>query len=306
MMKMFRSTNILLNGKPSNAPFVRKVPSLVNFLEPDTNIIKKPIEPIFYKNKGEITKDLIIQRQLIKKYLPFISGISGLEKASTQQVRMWVIPKSANEVETAQLQMNLIKLNSLDNTIKMTDKDVSYLLEKYSAAKQQKYQSHISIENSKIQQYKHTKEINGYRVLQAPKIDEYGRSHGRAVRMDAKANVFITKVKEGETPKILINSSYKSLKEYFEYIKYRENVIYPLKVVNALDKFNIYCEVENGGLKSQSEAIMFAITKALMNYNPLYEVHINKVKLLTEDRRERERKKPGQKGARAGFTWVKR
>jgi ribosomal protein S9 len=306
-MNMFKSTSVLLNGQPAKAPFVRRVKPLVNFLEPETSVVKKPIEPIFYKNRGEITKDLIIQRQLIQKYLPFISGVpGGLENATTQQVRMWVIPKSASEVETAQLQMNLIKLNSLDNTIKMADKDVSYLLEKYSAAKQQRYQSHISIENSKIQQYKYTKEINGQRVLQAPQVDEYGRAHGRALRMDAKANVFITKVKEGETPKILINSSYKSLKEYFEYIKYRENVIYPLKVVNALDKFNVYCEVENGGLKSQSEAIMFAITKALMNYNPLYEIHINKVKLLTEDRRERERKKPGQKGARARFTWVKR
>lgn len=227
-MNMFKSTSVLLNGQPAKAPFVRRVKPLVNFLEPETSVVKKPIEPIFYKNRGEITKDLIIQRQLIQKYLPFISGVpGGLENATTQQVRMWVIPKSASEVETAQLQMNLIKLNSLDNTIKMADKDVSYLLEKYSAAKQQRYQSHISIENSKIQQYKYTKEINGQRVLQAPQVDEYGRAHGRALRMDAKANVFITKVKEGETPKILINSSYKSLKEYFEYIKYRENVIYP-------------------------------------------------------------------------------
>ncbi|GMM43209.1 hypothetical protein FOG50_02733 [Hanseniaspora uvarum] len=304
---MFKSTKLLLNGPPAKAPFKRNVKPLVNFLEPETNIVKKPIEPIFYKNKGEITKDLIIQRQLIDKYMPFItSAPGGLEAASVQQIRLWVIPKSANELETAQLQMNLIKLNSLDSNIKMADKNVAYLLEKYSAAKQQRYQSHISIESSKIEKHKYTKEINGQKVLKGPEIDEHGRAHGRAIRMDAKANVFITKVKEGETPKILINSSYKALNEYFEYIKYRENVIYPLKVINALDKFNVYCEVEEGGLKSQSEAIMFALTKALLNYNPLYEVHISKVKLLTEDRRERERKKPGQKGARAGFTWVKR
>lgn len=304
---MFKSTKLLFNAPPANAPFQRAVKPLVNFLEPNTQVIKKPIEPIFYKNKGEITKDIIVQKQLIEKYYPFITAApNGLEGASVQQLRLWVIPKYANENEKAQLQLNLIRLNSLDATIKMTDKAVSSLLEKYSAAKQQKFQSHISIENSKLEKFNHTKEINGQKVLRGPQIDELGRAHGRAIRMDAKANVFISKVKEGQSPKILINSTYKTLNEYFEYIKYRENVIYPLKVVNALEKFNVYCEVESGGLKSQSEAIMFALTKALLNYNPLYEVHISKVKLLTEDRRERERKKPGQKGARAGFTWVKR
>lgn len=308
---MFKTSFVLFNNT-ANSGFKNKGPKiantrLVNFLEPNQQHFQIPLLPTFYHSNNDVVKDIFVQDQIVSKYKAFIK----YDETEEDHIQInnkfnWKVPSSLQSTLKQKLVLNLNKIYSINKYYKSSDSDIGYFMDKYSNTALEEGNKVKSLFNENVNKINRDREMNNERVLLREKIDSCGRAYGYAQRMNAKAHVYISKVHEGEDSNILINAQHYNLKDFFNQIKHRENVIYPLKAVNALSKFNVYCEVKEGGKKGRSEAIMYALAKALVSYNPLYYDQIMKLNLFHPDCRVRERKKPGKKGARARFTWVKR
>ncbi|XP_032082352.1 28S ribosomal protein S9, mitochondrial [Thamnophis elegans] len=94
---------------------------------------------------------------------------------------------------------------------------------------------------------------------------------------------------------------------YFPVLQDREQLMFPFQFLDHLEKYDVVCTVSGGGRSGQTGAIRLAIARALCSFITEDEVEfMRQAGLLTPDPRVRERKKPGQKGARRKFTWKKR
>ena len=80
----------------------------------------------------------------------------------------------------------------------------------------------------------------------------------------------------------------------------------PLRLTETAEKFDILVNVEGGGQAGQAGAVRHGITRALMEFNADLRPALKKAGLVTRDPRQKERKKYGQKGARARFQFSKR
>ena len=79
-----------------------------------------------------------------------------------------------------------------------------------------------------------------------------------------------------------------------------------LEVTENTDKYDVWANVRGGGLQGQAEAIRHGITRALMKVNPALRPTLKQAGYVTRDPRKKERKKYGQRGARARFQFSKR
>jgi small subunit ribosomal protein S9 len=80
----------------------------------------------------------------------------------------------------------------------------------------------------------------------------------------------------------------------------------PLELTNTMGKYNISVNVIGGGISGQAGAIKHGISKALLEVDPNFRGVLKKAGFLTRDSRVKERKKYGQRGARARFQFSKR
>jgi small subunit ribosomal protein S9 len=119
-------------------------------------------------------------------------------------------------------------------------------------------------------------------------------------RKNAIARTWITPGK-GE---ITING--RSLEDYFRVYTAKTIISQPLMLTNTQDKFDIKVKVVGGGVMGQAGAIRHGITRALMEYDGDLRSALKKAGFVRRDPREKERKKYGQKGARARFQFSKR
>lgn len=94
--------------------------------------------------------------------------------------------------------------------------------------------------------------------------------------------------------------------EYFKTINSQLKVQEPLKAVDLSDKYDVFVNVEGGGISGQSDAIALGIARYLVDLNPNYRDTLKKKGLLSRDPRAKERKKYGQKRARKKFQFSKR
>ena len=94
--------------------------------------------------------------------------------------------------------------------------------------------------------------------------------------------------------------------KYFTRETDRLTILEPLKLANMNNKFDIIAKVAGGGLSGQAGAFKLGLSRALTICDPANTGILKKAKYLSRDPREKERKKPGQKGARKKFQWVKR
>ena len=104
--------------------------------------------------------------------------------------------------------------------------------------------------------------------------------------------------------KILINK--KELAEYFTTLANLNTVQEPLLVTKTNKKFNLYVTVKGGGISGQAGAVAHGISRALTKVNEEYRNVLKKKGFLKRDPRMKERKKYGQRGARARFQFSKR
>ena len=79
-----------------------------------------------------------------------------------------------------------------------------------------------------------------------------------------------------------------------------------LEEVALLDKYNVIATVVGGGIASQAGAIRHGITRALMKVDGELRPKLKAAGYVTRDPRKKERKKYGQKAARARFQFSKR
>ncbi len=119
-------------------------------------------------------------------------------------------------------------------------------------------------------------------------------------RKNAIARTWITPGK-GE---ITING--RSLEDYFKVYTAKTIISQPLMLTNTQDKFDIKIKVIGGGVMGQAGAIRHGITRALMEFDSELRPALKKAGFVRRDPREKERKKYGQKGARARFQFSKR
>jgi len=98
----------------------------------------------------------------------------------------------------------------------------------------------------------------------------------------------------------------RTFEEYFPNEALQMIIQHPLRLTDTFAKFDILVNVEGGGTAGQAGAVRHGITRALMEYNPDLRSSLKKAGLITRDPRKKERKKYGQKGARARFQFSKR
>lgn len=98
----------------------------------------------------------------------------------------------------------------------------------------------------------------------------------------------------------------RSLDDYFPNEVLKMVIKQPLALTETAEKFDIFATVEGGGSAGQAGAIRHGISRALLEYNLELRDRLKGEGLLTRDPRKKERKKYGQRGARARFQYSKR
>jgi small subunit ribosomal protein S9 len=126
------------------------------------------------------------------------------------------------------------------------------------------------------------------------------RYYGTGRRKEAVARVHL---KPG-TGEITVNS--RSFDDYFPNKVLKMVIRQPLALTETTDKFDIRVKVDGGGPAGQAGAIRHGISRALVHFNAELRPRLKKEGLLTRDPRAKERKKYGQRGARARFQFSKR
>ena len=96
------------------------------------------------------------------------------------------------------------------------------------------------------------------------------------------------------------------LDEYFGNIFYEPKVAKPFVVTETTGQYDVHATVKGGGKSAQIDALVHGIARALQDVNPEMRIPLKRAGLLTRDPRAKERKKYGQRGARARFQFSKR
>jgi small subunit ribosomal protein S9 len=98
----------------------------------------------------------------------------------------------------------------------------------------------------------------------------------------------------------------KTLDAYFSRETSKMIIKQPLELTDTQGKFDIIVNVKGGGTTSQAGAIKHGISKALLEANADFRGILKSAGFLTRDSRVKERKKYGQRKARAKFQFSKR
>jgi small subunit ribosomal protein S9 len=104
--------------------------------------------------------------------------------------------------------------------------------------------------------------------------------------------------------KVAINS--RTLEDYFG--RETSGVLFrqALELTETSGRFDVWVNVSGGGLSGQADAIRHGMSRVLIKIDPLFRGPLKKAGYLTRDARQKERKKYGQRGARARFQFSKR
>lgn len=104
--------------------------------------------------------------------------------------------------------------------------------------------------------------------------------------------------------KVIVNKM--EVEEYFGRIFKEHKLIKPFKVTETEEQYDVVATLKGGGKSAQVDALSHGISRALLETNPENRLPLKQSGLLTRDPRMKERKKYGQKGARAKFQFSKR
>ncbi len=106
------------------------------------------------------------------------------------------------------------------------------------------------------------------------------------------------------TGKIVVNK--RPFEKYFPREVDRIVILEPMAITNTLNKFDVEAKITGGGITGQAGAFRLGLSRALALCDPENKAILRKAEMLRRDPRMKERQKPGQKGARKKFQWVKR
>ena len=119
-------------------------------------------------------------------------------------------------------------------------------------------------------------------------------------RKEAVARVWL----QPGTGKVAINN--RTLEDYFGRETSRMVFRQALELTETSGQFDVFVNVRGGGLSGQADAIRHGISRSLIKIEPAHRPALKKAGYLTRDARQKERKKYGQRGARARFQFSKR
>ena len=126
------------------------------------------------------------------------------------------------------------------------------------------------------------------------------QTYATGKRKSAVARVWLTP----GSGNVVVNKQ--STDSYFCNIFFEQKVDRPFAVTEMTEKYDIKATVKGGGKSAQVDALVHGISRALQEMNPELRDPLKKAGLLTRDSRCKERKKYGQRGARARFPFSKR
>ncbi len=98
----------------------------------------------------------------------------------------------------------------------------------------------------------------------------------------------------------------RSLEDYFPRESLRSMIQLPLQLAGIAGRYDVSASLSGGGVAGQAGALRHGISRAVQILDPGHRPALKKAGLLTRDSREVERKKYGQRGARARFQFSKR
>ncbi|HVN22940.1 MAG TPA: 30S ribosomal protein S9 [Syntrophorhabdales bacterium] len=126
------------------------------------------------------------------------------------------------------------------------------------------------------------------------------RYYATGKRKTAVARVWM---KQG-SGQYLING--RTVEDYFPLEELRLMLNKPFIVTDNAEKFDVVANIYGGGIAAQAWALGHGIAKALIEFNSALRGVLKKQGLVTRDPRAKERKKYGQRAARARFQFSKR
>jgi small subunit ribosomal protein S9 len=94
--------------------------------------------------------------------------------------------------------------------------------------------------------------------------------------------------------------------EFFPRESLRILVRQPFEACNLSGRYDVVANLKGGGVAGQAGALRHGIARALEKADPGLRPTLKRAGFLTRDAREKERKKYGQRGARARFQFSKR
>ena len=124
--------------------------------------------------------------------------------------------------------------------------------------------------------------------------------YGTGRRKSAIARVFL----RPGTGAFKVNG--RAFEEYFVTEQQRVSAKRSLVLVEMQGAFDVVTTVQGGGVAAQADAVKMGSARALVEFNPELRKLLKSENLLTRDARQKERKKYGQRGARARFQFSKR
>ncbi|PKN37067.1 MAG: 30S ribosomal protein S9 [Deltaproteobacteria bacterium HGW-Deltaproteobacteria-2] len=126
------------------------------------------------------------------------------------------------------------------------------------------------------------------------------RYYATGKRKSAIARVYM----KAGSGNIVVNK--RSYDEYFTRPSLKMIIKQPFEITGKKDQFDLYVNVNGGGVAGQAGAVKQGISKALLEYDAELRSVLKKAGFLTRDARVKERKKYGQPGARKRFQFSKR
>ena len=118
-----------------------------------------------------------------------------------------------------------------------------------------------------------------------------------------KSAIARVRIKPG-TGQIVVNG--RTMAEYFPREVLHMRIQAPFEVAGAEGRWDVIAKIHGGGISGQADALRHGIARALEKSDESLRAPLKRVGLLTRDARKKERKKYGQKGARARFQFSKR
>ena len=103
-----------------------------------------------------------------------------------------------------------------------------------------------------------------------------------------------------------VTINHRDIDDYFGRATSKMILRQPLELTETIGRYDLYVNVDGGGLAGQADAIQLGVTRALMVLNPSFRPALKKAGYVTRDPRIKERKKYGQRGARARYQFSKR
>jgi len=104
----------------------------------------------------------------------------------------------------------------------------------------------------------------------------------------------------------LITVNGRPIENYFTRESQRILVRDAFEAASVPDRYDVVAQCKGGGTSGQAGALRHGIARALEKMDPELRLPLKRKGFLTRDSRKKERKKYGQKGARARFQFSKR